>query len=90
MKEARSSTADIPHSPTISAQDLLDYLRRYNILLIDVRSYDMCTCRLAEAVEAVVSISLKLAQGPPQIDCADRLAATILTATLTAPGNVLS
>ncbi|KAI9046342.1 putative ubiquitin C-terminal hydrolase [Aspergillus affinis] len=40
MKETRSSTADIPHTPTISAQDLLEYLRRYNILLIDVRSRD--------------------------------------------------
>ncbi|KAI9926769.1 ubiquitin-specific protease doa4 [Aspergillus wentii] len=36
----RNNTADIPLRPAISAQDLLDYIRRYNILLIDVRPRD--------------------------------------------------
>ncbi|KAF7591819.1 ubiquitin-specific protease doa4 [Aspergillus hancockii] len=40
VKETRSSTADLPHSTTISAHDLLDCLRRYNVLLIDVRPRD--------------------------------------------------
>ncbi|KAE8354693.1 ubiquitin C-terminal hydrolase [Aspergillus coremiiformis] len=40
VKEDRSSTADLPHSTTISAQDLLEYLRRYNVMLIDVRPRD--------------------------------------------------
>ena len=39
-KDVKSSSADIPHSPTISAHDLLDYLRKYNVLLIDVRPRD--------------------------------------------------
>lgn len=39
-KEAKSNTADLPHSPTITANDLLDCLRRYNVLLIDVRPRD--------------------------------------------------
>lgn len=39
-KEAQSSTADLPHRPAIYAQDLLDYLRKYNVLLIDVRPRD--------------------------------------------------
>lgn len=36
-KASASSTADLPHRSTITAQELLDNLRRYNILLIDVR-----------------------------------------------------
>ncbi|KAL4895064.1 ubiquitin C-terminal hydrolase [Aspergillus ambiguus] len=39
-KESRSYTADLPHSHTVTAHDLLDYLRRYNVLLIDVRPRD--------------------------------------------------
>ncbi|KAJ9364268.1 hypothetical protein DTO280E4_2031 [Paecilomyces variotii] len=35
--ESKSSSADLPHNPTVSAQQLLDYLRKYNVLLIDVR-----------------------------------------------------
>ncbi|KAL6234732.1 hypothetical protein BDW75DRAFT_158615 [Aspergillus navahoensis] len=38
MKGPGSRTPDLPHRSTISAQELLDYLRRYSILLIDVRS----------------------------------------------------
>ncbi|RDW78526.1 putative ubiquitin C-terminal hydrolase [Aspergillus mulundensis] len=38
LKAPGSNTADLPHRSTISAQELLDHLRRYNILLIDVRS----------------------------------------------------
>lgn len=38
--ESNSSSADLPHSPTIEARELLDYLRKYNILLIDVRLRD--------------------------------------------------
>lgn len=40
VKEARSSTADLPHNPTINVHDLLGYLRKYNVLLIDVRPRD--------------------------------------------------
>lgn len=40
QKEAQSSTADLPHRPAIHAQELLDYLRQYNVLLIDVRPRD--------------------------------------------------
>ncbi|RAL16280.1 putative ubiquitin C-terminal hydrolase [Aspergillus homomorphus CBS 101889] len=39
-KEIRSSSADLPHSTTITPTDLINYLRKYNILLIDVRSRD--------------------------------------------------
>ncbi|PLB37268.1 putative ubiquitin C-terminal hydrolase [Aspergillus candidus] len=39
-KELQSSTADLPLTPTVSAHDLLDYLRRYNVMLIDVRPRD--------------------------------------------------
>ncbi|KAL2870793.1 putative ubiquitin C-terminal hydrolase [Aspergillus lucknowensis] len=38
MKAAGSSAVELPHRSTISSQELLDQLRRYNILLIDVRS----------------------------------------------------
>ncbi|EYE90947.1 putative ubiquitin C-terminal hydrolase [Aspergillus ruber CBS 135680] len=37
---AKSSTTDLPHRPAIEAQELLDYLREYSILLIDVRPRD--------------------------------------------------
>ncbi|KAL4788332.1 hypothetical protein BJX76DRAFT_316245 [Aspergillus varians] len=37
VKPPGSSTADLPHRSTISTQELLDHLRRYNVLLIDVR-----------------------------------------------------
>ncbi|KAE8421715.1 ubiquitin hydrolase [Aspergillus pseudocaelatus] len=40
VKEDRSNTADLPHSTAISAHELLDYLRRYNLLLVDVRPRD--------------------------------------------------
>lgn len=40
VREPRSNTADLPHSHTVTAHDLLEYLRRYNVLLIDVRSRD--------------------------------------------------
>ncbi|KAL1970021.1 hypothetical protein VTN77DRAFT_6426 [Rasamsonia byssochlamydoides] len=36
-QESKSSSAELPHSPTIRAQQLLDYMRKYNILVIDVR-----------------------------------------------------
>ncbi|KAJ5089864.1 hypothetical protein N7532_008548 [Penicillium argentinense] len=39
-RETRSNSPDLPHSPAISAQDLLEYLRRFNVLLVDVRSRD--------------------------------------------------
>lgn len=37
VKALASSTADLPHRSTITAQELLDHLRRYSILLIDAR-----------------------------------------------------
>lgn len=39
-RETRSSSPDLPYSTTISAQSLLENLRKYNILLIDVRPRD--------------------------------------------------
>ncbi|GLA65681.1 ubiquitin-specific protease doa4 [Aspergillus tubingensis] len=39
-KEVKSSSADLPHSTTIEPQKLLEYMRKYNILLIDVRFRD--------------------------------------------------
>ncbi|KAF9888187.1 ubiquitin-specific protease doa4 [Aspergillus nanangensis] len=38
--QPKSNTADLPHNHTVSAHDLLDYLRKYNVLLIDVRPRD--------------------------------------------------
>ncbi|KAL4919891.1 hypothetical protein BDW62DRAFT_209343 [Aspergillus aurantiobrunneus] len=40
VKIPGSNTVDLPHRSTISAQELLDRLRRFNILLIDVRPRD--------------------------------------------------
>ncbi|KAL4943719.1 hypothetical protein BDV06DRAFT_130592 [Aspergillus oleicola] len=40
VKAPTSSTADLPHRSTITAEELLDHLRQYNILLIDVRPRD--------------------------------------------------
>lgn len=37
MSEPKSKSAELPHTTSISAQDLIEYLRKYNILLIDVR-----------------------------------------------------
>ncbi|KAJ5093446.1 hypothetical protein N7456_009307 [Penicillium angulare] len=39
-RESRSGSPDIPANSAISASDLLDYLRRFNVLLVDVRSRD--------------------------------------------------
>ncbi|KAL4909174.1 hypothetical protein BDW74DRAFT_78344 [Aspergillus multicolor] len=38
LKAPGSNTADLPHRSAIGAQELLEHLRHYNILLIDVRS----------------------------------------------------
>lgn len=40
QKETQNSTVDLPHHHAIHAQELLDYLRQYNVLLIDVRARD--------------------------------------------------
>lgn len=40
QKEAQNGAADLPHRPAIHAHELLDYLRQYNVLLIDVRPRD--------------------------------------------------
>ena len=40
QREAQNSTANLPHHHAIHAQELLDYLRQYNVLLIDVRPRD--------------------------------------------------
>ncbi|KAJ5899576.1 hypothetical protein N7495_004320 [Penicillium taxi] len=37
---ARSNSPDLPFSSTVSAPDLLDYMRKYSVLLIDVRPRD--------------------------------------------------
>jgi ubiquitin carboxyl-terminal hydrolase 8 len=39
-QESKSNSADLPHSPTIQAQQLLDCMRRYNVLVVDVRPRD--------------------------------------------------
>ncbi|KAJ5221146.1 uncharacterized protein N7469_010033 [Penicillium citrinum] len=39
-RETRSNSPDLPHTTAISAQSLLEYLRKFNVLLIDVRSRD--------------------------------------------------
>ncbi|KAJ5595184.1 uncharacterized protein N7459_001392 [Penicillium hispanicum] len=39
-RETRSNSPDLPYSSAITAQNLLDYLRRFSVLLIDVRPRD--------------------------------------------------
>ncbi|CAG7920328.1 unnamed protein product [Penicillium olsonii] len=39
-RDTRSNSPELPYSPTISAQSLLENLRKYNVLLIDVRPRD--------------------------------------------------
>ncbi|KAJ5991280.1 hypothetical protein N7522_011487 [Penicillium canescens] len=40
MDSARSDSPDLPYSTSITAQSLLENLRKFNVLLIDVRSRD--------------------------------------------------
>jgi len=39
-RETKSRSAELPHSQTVHPQQLLEYLRKYNVLLIDVRPRD--------------------------------------------------
>ncbi|KAJ5669559.1 hypothetical protein N7462_010629 [Penicillium macrosclerotiorum] len=39
-RETRSNSPDLPYNSAITAQNLLDYLRRFNVLIIDVRPRD--------------------------------------------------
>ncbi|CAI7657835.1 unnamed protein product [Penicillium glandicola] len=39
-RETRSNSPDLPYSTTINAQSLLENLRKFNVLLIDVRARD--------------------------------------------------
>ncbi|KAJ5650697.1 uncharacterized protein N7484_004420 [Penicillium longicatenatum] len=39
-RETRSDSPELPVNSAISAQDLLEYLRKFNVLVIDVRSRD--------------------------------------------------
>ncbi|KAJ5773298.1 hypothetical protein N7457_008194 [Penicillium paradoxum] len=39
-RETRSNSPDLPYSTTITAQSLLENLRKFNVLLIDVRARD--------------------------------------------------
>lgn len=39
-RETRSNSPDLPYSTTITAQSLLENLRKFNVLLIDVRTRD--------------------------------------------------
>lgn len=39
-RETRSNSPDLPHTTAITAHSLLEYLRRFNVLLVDVRSRD--------------------------------------------------
>lgn len=38
---AKSSSSEIPHERTISAERLVEYIRNYNVLIIDVRDRDI-------------------------------------------------
>lgn len=40
-QETRSSSPDLPFNSTVTASALLDYMRKYSVLLIDVRSRDL-------------------------------------------------
>ncbi|KAJ5984099.1 hypothetical protein N7481_006198 [Penicillium waksmanii] len=39
-RETRSNSPDLPYTTAITAQSLLEYLRTFNVLLVDVRSRD--------------------------------------------------
>ncbi|KAI2794415.1 hypothetical protein POX_a01014 [Penicillium oxalicum] len=39
-RNARSNSPDLPYSTHVTAHDLMDYLRRFNVLVIDVRPRD--------------------------------------------------
>ncbi|EED23362.1 ubiquitin C-terminal hydrolase, putative [Talaromyces stipitatus ATCC 10500] len=40
-QESKPTSADLPHNTTIRAQQLLEYMRRYNVLVIDVRPREL-------------------------------------------------
>ena len=40
VQDTRSIALELPHSPIIQVTQLIDYMRRYNVLLIDVRPRD--------------------------------------------------
>lgn len=40
-QESKSSSSELPHNTTIRAQQLLEYMRKYNVLVIDVRPRDL-------------------------------------------------
>lgn len=40
-QENKATSADIPHNTTIRAQQLLEYMRKYNVLVIDVRPREL-------------------------------------------------
>jgi len=40
LRETRSNSPDLPFNSTITVQDLLDYMRKFSVLLIDVRPRD--------------------------------------------------
>ena len=58
---AKSRSSDIPNDPAISAQTLVEYMRRFNVLLIDVRdrqSFDEGHI-LAQSILCIEPIGLK-------------------------------
>ncbi|KAJ5759247.1 hypothetical protein N7520_006403 [Penicillium odoratum] len=40
VRETRSDSPDLPFNSAITAQELLEYLRKFNVLVVDVRSRD--------------------------------------------------
>lgn len=60
-KESKNSSNDLPHDNAISVQQLVDYLQRFNVLLIDVRTrdeYDMGHIH-AKSVICIEPVALK-------------------------------
>ncbi|KAJ5136651.1 hypothetical protein N7448_005205 [Penicillium atrosanguineum] len=41
VRETRSNSPDLPFNSTVTATDLMDYMRKYSVLLVDVRSRDL-------------------------------------------------
>lgn len=41
LQDTRSNSPDLPFNSAVTAQDLLDYMRKFSVLLIDVRSRDL-------------------------------------------------
>lgn len=70
---AKSSSSEIPHERTISADRLVDYIRKYNVLVIDVRDrekYDQGHI-FTKSIMCIEPVSLK--EGVSAEELEDRL-----------------